>query len=71
MIWMSIKFLCCATICIYAFNSFVLSVRNKKYQKIWYEEKALHIRVNPTIKKADLVDYYLMFCKRNDCRVDF
>ena len=45
--------------------------KNAKYQKMWYEEKAMRKRVNPMITRAELCEQYVMFCKRNDCKVEF
>ena len=44
---------------------------NKKYQKEWNKEKAMRMRSNPKISRAELCEYFVMFCLRNDCKVDF
>lgn len=49
----------------------ILVLRDRKYQKLWDKEKAMRLRFKPTISRAELCEYYVMFCKRNDCRVNF
>ena len=55
----------------YLFLNLVVSLRNKKYQKIWDKEKSMHVKNNPSITNAKLCEYFVMFCKRNDCIVEF
>lgn len=57
--------------CIYIFADLICSIRNIKYQKLWNKEKAMRLRVDPAISKADLCEQYVMFCKRNGCKVEF
>ncbi len=56
---------------LYVFADLIYSIRNRKYQKLWNDEKAMHLRIDPNIKRAELCEYYVMFCKRNGCKVDF
>ena len=55
----------------YILIAIIYSIRKKKYQKLWDKEKAMRIRIDPNISKAELCDQYVMFCKRNDCNVEF
>ena len=48
-----------------------LKVRNRHYQKRWNQEKAIRIKLDPAITRAELCEQYIMFCKRNDCIVEF
>lgn len=56
-----------------AYSSFSLmfTIRNKVYQKRWEREKAMRMRMRPSISRAELCEQYVMFCKRNDCKVEF
>ena len=56
---------------LYVFADIIYSIRNRKYQKLWDKEKALHLRIDPNISRAKLCEYYVMFCKRNNCNVEF
>ena len=56
---------------IYALLNLTEYIRNKKYQKLWNKEKAIRTRPNSRISNAELCEQYVMFCKRNDCKVDF
>ena len=55
----------------YATVCFMVTIRNMVYQQRWEKEKAVWIRLNPQITRAELCEHYIMFCKRNDCKVDF
>ena len=55
----------------YFFADVICAVRNNKYQKIWYREKATRVRIDPNISNAELCEQYVMFCKRNGCKVEF
>ena len=55
----------------YILIAIIYSIRKKKYQKLWNKEKAMRIRIDPNISKGELCDQYVMFCKRNDCNVEF
>ena len=48
-----------------------LIIRNAKYQKLWNLKKETFLRVNPHVSRGDLCDQFVMFCKRNNCRIDF
>lgn len=56
---------------LYAFADLVYSIRNKKYQKLWNKEKATRQRIDPNISRAELCEQYVMFCKRNSCKVEY
>ena len=58
-------------ILLYLISNIVFAVRTKKLQKEWNKEKAIKLRLIPRISNAELCEYYVMFCKRNDCKVDF
>ena len=60
-----------ASIIIYALANLTNFIRNKKYQKLWNKEKAIQTSPNSRISNAELCEQYVMFCKRNDCKVDF
>ena len=49
----------------------IMMSRNRKLQKEWDKEKAMCLKMKPAITKAQLCEYYVMFCMRNDCKVDF
>ena len=55
----------------YVTLGFILSERNARCQKLWDKEKAMRIRNNPSISRAELCEYYVMFTLRNNCKVDF
>jgi hypothetical protein len=61
----------CVVISISLLVDLVKSIRTEKYQRYWDKEKALRKRMNPRITNAELCEYYVMFCKRTDCKVDF
>lgn len=48
-----------------------LVLRDGKYQKIWDKEKAMRLRIDPAITRAELCEQYVMFCKKNSCKVEF
>ena len=56
---------------IYALLNLTEYIRNKKYQKLWNKEKAMRTGPNSHISNTELCQQYVMFCKRNDCKVDF
>ena len=56
---------------LYLIGSFLVDMQDMKYQKKWYEEKEMRIKLKPNISRAELCEYYIMFCKRNNCKVDF
>ena len=60
-----------AFIFLYVFADLICSIRNSKYQKLWNKEKAMRVRVDPAITRAELCEQYVMFCKRNCCQVEF
>ena len=56
---------------LYVAADLFLTVRNNKYQRKWNEEKATRVRIDPAITRAELCEQYVMFCKRNECKVEF
>lgn len=56
---------------LYVFADIVNSIRNRKYQKLWNKEMATRLRIDPAISRAEMCEYYVMFCKRNNCNVEF
>lgn len=56
---------------LYFLINLIIELRNRKYQKIWNKKKANIIRIDPTITRAELCEQYVMFCKRNGCKVEF
>lgn len=71
MIWIIIEFLLDLFVLTYVLFELIISLRNIKYQKKWYEEKAKRIKIDPAITRAELCEQYVMFCKRNDCKVEY
>ena len=55
----------------YSSFSIMFAIRNKVYQKRWEQEKSMRMRMRPFVSNAELYEQYIMFCKRNDCKVDF
>ena len=51
--------------------SLAFVIRNRKFQKLWDKEKAMRMRMKPAITRAELCEYFVMFCLRNDCKVEF
>ena len=67
-----ILFVSLATIMfLYVTINIIFLIRNKKYQKLWDKEKAMRVKIDPYITRAELCEYFVMFCKRNDCYVEF
>ena len=56
---------------LYVIADLIVTVRDNKYQKKWNETKAKLIKIDPNITRAELCEQYVMFCKRNDCKVEF
>jgi hypothetical protein len=57
--------------CLYLIVDIIYSIRSKKLQKEWDEERAMRVRMNPAISRAELCEQYVMFCKRNGGKVEF
>lgn len=68
MVW---NVLCLIALFIYFAAKIILMLGEKEYQKLWYKEKAIHLRAKPRVSNAELCEQYVMFCKRNNCRVKF
>jgi hypothetical protein len=71
MIWMIINFLIGYFIFVYVLTDLIFTIRERKYQKKWNEYKAKLIKIDPAITRAELCEQYVMFCKRNNCKVEF
>lgn len=56
---------------LYVLADLVLTIRDIKYQKKWNETKAKLIKIDPAITRAELCEQYVMFCKRNNCKVEY
>ena len=48
-----------------------LSLRTIKYQREWDKEKSMRLKMKPAITRPELCEFYVMFCIRNNCKVDF
>ena len=71
MIWIIVEFLMNLFIFSYILADLILTIRNRKYQKKWNEEKTKRIKIDPAITRAELCEQYVMFCKRYDCKVEY
>ncbi len=71
MFWLIIKFTTYLFVFFYVLFDLILSIRDIKYQKKWNKQKAMLVRVDPAITRAELCEQYVMFCKRNNCKVDY
>lgn len=56
---------------LYILADLIYSLRNRKYQKMWNKKKDFYIKIDPAITRAELCEQYVMFCKRNDCKVEY
>lgn len=56
---------------IYFFSDLIIALRNRKYQKIWNQKKAIYLKIDPNITRSQLCEQYVMFCKKNNCKVEF
>ena len=56
---------------LYLLWTFLIALKDMKCQREWDKEKATRICLNSKISKAELCEYYVMFCKRNNCKVEF
>ena len=56
---------------LYLFWSILFEIKDIKLQKEWDKEKAMRMCLSTKISKAELCEYYIMFCKRNNCKVEF
>ena len=71
MIWAPALFLLFAIAVAHTTGIVIYAIRTKIYQKKWNKEKSTRIRYNPQITRAELCEYFVMFCSRNDCKVKF
>ena len=71
MIWLIIEFLMYLFIFSFVLTDLIFAIREIKYQKKWNKEKAMRMRIDPAISRAELCEFFVMFCKRNNCKVDF
>ena len=58
-------------ILLYVIVDLISAARNIRYQKVWRLKKSSIVRIDPNITRAELCEEYVMFCKRNNCKVDF
>ena len=56
---------------LYVVADLILIVKDNKYQKKWIMEKAMRMKIDPNITRAELCEQYVMFCNRNNCKVEF
>lgn len=71
MFWIIFELLMDLFILAYLLADIILTIRNIKYQKLWYKEKATRLKIDPNISRAELCEFFVMFCKRNNCKVEF
>ena len=71
MTWLIIKFIVWLFIFSYFLAEIILAIQTHKYQKKWDECKAKLTKIDPKITRAELCEQYVMFCLRNDCKVEF
>ena len=71
MFWLIIEFTTYLFVFFYVLFDLILTIRDRKYQKKWNKQKAMYVKVDPAITRAKLCEQYVMFCKRNNCKVDF
>lgn len=71
MIWFIFYIICFVGLFTYVGTEIVLAYINRKFQKLWDKEKSMRLKLNPNISNAKLCEQYVMFCKRNDCHVEF
>ena len=55
----------------YILAHLICAIRNRKCQKKWDKEKAMRVRIDPKITRAELCEQYVMFRIRNNCDVEF
>lgn len=55
----------------YVIFDLLIAARNAKYQKLWRLKKSTLLRLDPMLTNADLCEQYVMFCEKNDCKVEF
>ena len=71
MIWIIVNYLLYLFVFLYALTDIIFTLRDIKYEKKWKKEKAKLIKIDPAITRAELCEQYVMFCKRNDCKVEY
>ena len=71
MFWIIFEFLMDLFILLYFIAEIIFSIKYTKYQKKWYITKEKILKVDPAITRAELCEQYVMFCKRNNCKVEF
>ena len=59
------------TVFLYVVFDLILTARNIRYQKLWRLKKSSLVRFDPAITRAELCEQYVMFCKVNNCKVDY
>lgn len=71
MFWFNFFVICFIILLSYTLSGIIAILIEREYQKLWDKEKAIKIKINPNISRAELCEYYVMFCIRNNCKVDF
>ena len=71
MIWIIVNYLLYLFVFLYALTDIIFTLRDIKYEKKWKKEKAKLIKIDPAITRAELCEQYVMFCKRNNCKVEY
>lgn len=56
---------------VFVIASIILMIRSLKYQRLWNKQKAMIVKVDPAITRAELCEQYVMFCIRNNCKVEY
>ena len=71
MFWIILEFFCDLFMLLFLVAVLILIVHTARCQKLWNKEKAMRLRIDPAISRAELCEYYVMFCLRNNCKVEF
>lgn len=58
-------------IVLYLIIDILLTARNFRYQRLWRLKKSTLVKIDPAITRAELCEQYVMFCKKNNCQVEF
>lgn len=56
---------------VYVILDLFMAARNAKYERLWRFKKGTLVRIDPDITRAELCEYYVDFCKKNCCKVEF
>lgn len=63
--------ICVVFLIFYVVIDLLISTRNVRYQKLWRLKKSTLLRIDPAITNAELCEQYVIFCKKNGCKVEF